>query len=234
MSYSYRERAKLDNYETEREWTFATAETFSDFLQEHDLTPDLGQKGESSVEVRVGDRKTPEDVDAGTTLTAEIERLRKEAMEKAGKAPPVETPPQPSFLEEVRRANIDAVMKQEYLKTPEDLKRIRDVINAKISFEPWELDSFDESQALLVLRPFGMNQQTSTFVVCEIGLPSDLENADEAVDYVRVFSVEEAATRTGEMRHVTVHFEEVINPAYLPQKEEAGKGISNGGNEPLL
>lgn len=224
MSFSYRERSKLDNYTIEREWTFATAETFSDFLQEHDLTPDLGQK-ETSVEVRVGGGKTPEDIDAGTVLTTEIERLRKEAMEKAGKPlPNNETPPQPAFLEEVRRANIDAVMKAEYLKTPEDLKRIRSDINDHITGDDFVLEDFTEADALLVLRPFGSDQQTSTFAVCSIG-----SETPTFKDPVRIFSVEEAATRTGAMRHVTVHFEEVINPAYLPQGVAGGgKGESNG------
>lgn len=233
MSFSYRERSKLDNYTIEREWTFATVETFSDFLQEHDLIPDLGHK-ETSVEVRVGDGKTPEDIDAGTVLTTEIERLRKEAAEKAGKAPPVnETPPQPAFLEEVRKANIDAVMKAEYLRTPEDLKRIRDCINAKIFIDDFVLEDFTEADALLILRPFGMGQQTSTFAVCSVD--GGVENRIEFPVDVRVFSVEEAATRTGEMRHVTVHFEEVINPAYLPQGVAGGgKENPNGGSEPLL
>lgn len=243
MSYSYRERSKLENYETEREWTFATAETFSDFLREHDLTPEPTQR-EAHVDIQVGDGKTPEDIDAGTVLTKEIERVRKEAMSKAGqptkewKVPaswvtPAGEFPQPEsrppILEEIRRENIDRVLKAEYLRTPEDITRIRDVINTVIAKDNFELEDFTEANALLVLRPFGEGKQRSTFAVCSM-----TNGGITHKEPVRVFSAEESRGRTGSMQPVTVDFEDVINPTYLLQGSKAGEGKNHGCSEPIL
>lgn len=223
MSWSYREKETLENYTIEREWGFATQESFETFVREHRLNPSIPTE-ESSIQVQVGEGKTPEDIDAGAVLKQEIDRMRREAKV----APP---PRPPVILEEIRNANIDAIMKAEYLKTPEDWKWVREWIG--INVYDFALEDFTEADALLILRPFGRGSQTSTFAICSVGEPS----CEGGFIPARVFSVEEAATRTGPMKQVTVRFEDVINPAYLSQgstAEEKELERLDGGSEPVL
>lgn len=205
MDYYYRERVEVDA--VEREWGFKTGEELGDFLEEYGIRPESFNDDVQAADpdqypdTPSTDPEPPADI--GAELKEEIDRLRRDAMTRPMNHPPV---PRPEILNEIRDENLDRILKEEFLRTPEDLQRIRDVVERRVGLEGYRLEDFTEKDALLILRPFGYGKKESTVLVVDCGIPMG--------DYVASFHPI-SAQKPGDQFLAKFYLEEIVNPDYL-------------------